>query len=270
MMDEKSKVIKDSIIKGFKNGNSKIANRGCYGYVQDAKGKLVINEREAIVARWIFERYISGHSLGKIADALLSKGICSPTCRTIWNREAIDKLLSNEKYTGDVVLQKTVVQKGKQVVNNEIAEKYTLHDSHPAIISMDLFIEVQHEKARRSNIVRTESGTQRKVIKYNSGNAPSGLLICSECGSTYRRITRNTKGGKEIVWRCGNRVEHGNETCKKSPTVSDAFIKEYIYRELKLFEFDEEKIRKKIDSINVRTDGTLSVIMKIRNRDISL
>lgn len=49
----------------------------------------------------------------------------------------------------------------------------------------------------------------------------SGLLICSECGSPYRRITRNTKDGEEIVWRCANRVEHWKEICQHSPTISD-------------------------------------------------
>ncbi len=101
-------------------------------------------------------------------------------------------------------------------------------DHHPAIISKELFAVVQTEKAKRSNLVETEEGTQRKTTKYNSNNALSGLFICQECGSPYRRINRHTKDGKEIVWRCANRVEHGKEICKHSHTISDEAVKKFV------------------------------------------
>lgn len=105
---QKSDAIKAGLRKGFQDGSSKVAKRKCYGYTLSPNGELEINPREAKVVCWIFERYLSGDSLGRIATGLEKQGILSPTGRPKWNREAIDKLLSNEKYTGQVMLQKTV------------------------------------------------------------------------------------------------------------------------------------------------------------------
>ena len=107
---EKSKPIRDGLQRGFRDGTSKMAQRRCYGYDTDPDGELVINPDEAAVARWIFDRYLSGNSLGKIAAGLEEQGIPSPTGKPKWSREALNKLLSNEKYTGRVLLQKTSVR----------------------------------------------------------------------------------------------------------------------------------------------------------------
>lgn len=75
----KSKSIRDGLQKGFRNGTSKMAQRRCYGYDTGSDGELVINPDEAATVRWIFERYLSGDSLGKIAARLEEQGIPSPT-----------------------------------------------------------------------------------------------------------------------------------------------------------------------------------------------
>lgn len=93
---QKSDAIKAGLRKGFQDGSSKVAKRKCYGYTLSPNGELEINPREAKVVCWIFERYLSGDSLGRIATGLEKQGILSPTGRPKWNREAIDKLLSNE------------------------------------------------------------------------------------------------------------------------------------------------------------------------------
>ncbi len=100
--------------------------------------------------RWIFERYIAGDSLGKIATGLEKQGISSPTGRLKWNREAIDKLLSNEKYTGRVLLQKTVSTGAVQIENDGLMGRYLYTDTHEAIISDEIFMAVQQEKLKRT------------------------------------------------------------------------------------------------------------------------
>ena len=102
---QKSEAIKNGLRKGFQDGCSKMAKRKCYGYTINSDGELKINPDEAKVVSWIFERYLAGDSLGKIAAGLERQGIPSPTSKPRWNREAIDKLLSNEKYTGRVSLE---------------------------------------------------------------------------------------------------------------------------------------------------------------------
>ena len=145
-MIQKSEAIKAGLRKGFQDGESKMARRKCYGYDIGPDGKLVVNSDEAAVVHWIFDRYLSGDRLGKIATGLERQGIPSPTGRPKWNREAIDKLLSNEKYTGRVLLQKTISTGAAQIENDGLMERYLYTGTHEAIISDEIFTAVQQEK----------------------------------------------------------------------------------------------------------------------------
>jgi len=147
---QKSEAIKVGLRKGFQDGSSKMAHRKCYGYEVSPDGELVVNPDEAQVVCWIFEQYLSGKSLGKIAASLERQDILSPTGRSKWNREAIDKLLSNEKYTGRVLLQKTVSTGAIQIENDGLMERYLYTGSHEAIVSDEMFMAVQQEKFKRT------------------------------------------------------------------------------------------------------------------------
>ena len=141
-----SENIKAGLRRGFQDGTSKLAQRKCYGYDANADGELVVNEEEAAVVRWMFEQYAAGKSLGKIADSLARQHIQSPIGKPKWNREAIDKLLANEKYTGRVLLQKTV--NGWDNAGEE--KRYLYNSKHEAIITDELFRTVQSERLCRS------------------------------------------------------------------------------------------------------------------------
>ena len=147
---QKSKAIKAGLRKGFQDGSSKMAKRKCYGYTLSPNGELEINPDEAKVVHWIFERYLSGDSLGEIAVELERLGIPSPTGKPRWSREAIDKLLSNEKYTGRVMLQKTISIGNSQIENDGLMDRYLYTGTHEAIISAEMFQAVQEEKQKRS------------------------------------------------------------------------------------------------------------------------
>lgn len=84
----------------------------------------------------------TGHSLGAISNWLYENKISSPTGKVRWSRETISKLLRNEKYTGDVLLQKTFVKDvltGKQFKNQGELEQYLIQQHHPMIVSKELF-----------------------------------------------------------------------------------------------------------------------------------
>ena len=83
-------------------------------------------------------------------------GIPSPTGRPKWNREAIDKLISNEKYTGRVMLQKTISTGAVQIENDGLMERYLYTNTHEAIISDEMFKAVQEEKQKRSNVMENK------------------------------------------------------------------------------------------------------------------
>ncbi len=132
----RSEQIKSGLQKSFRSGKSSKASTVCYGYRIDSKGKLKIHPDEATHLVYIFESFATGDSLGKISDGLFLMDVPSPTGKEIWSKETISKILSNEKYAGDVVWGKTQVRDGVQVKTTDPAIKTTLKDHHPSIISL--------------------------------------------------------------------------------------------------------------------------------------
>ena len=82
---------------------------------------------------------------------LEQKGLLSPTGKPKWSRETLNKLLSNEKYTGRVLLQKTISAGASQIENDGLMEQYLYTDTHEAIISDEVFKAAHEEKQKRSN-----------------------------------------------------------------------------------------------------------------------
>ena len=104
---------------------------------------MAIDEAGAEIVRKMFRMRAEGHTPGEISNWLCKNGIFSPTGRARWSREAISKLLRNEKYVGDVVFQKIFVQdlfSGRQVKNNGKLEKFLIQGHHPPIVSRELFM----------------------------------------------------------------------------------------------------------------------------------
>ena len=100
----------------------------------------------------IFQMYLTGDSIGKIRSILEQRGIPSPSGGTAWPKRTIEKILQNEKYTGSVVLYKTYMAEypaKKQIENHGQHELVRVDEHHPAIISQELFDEVQTAIASR-------------------------------------------------------------------------------------------------------------------------
>ena len=152
MNKQKSALITAGMREGFRDGTSKLANRICYGYECDERGNFVVFVPEAMVVLQIFNSYLNGASLGQIADYLAEREIPSPSASR-WNREALGKLLRNEKYAGQVKLQKTIVQDGEQVTNREI-DQYLYKNNHPTIITVAAFEETQMRLLERAKEVQ--------------------------------------------------------------------------------------------------------------------
>lgn len=96
-----------------------------------------------------------------------------------------------------------------------------MENAHPAIIDRATFQKVQEEMARRSSLRKTSSKAKTEQGKYSGKYALGGLLVCSECGSPYRRVTYMPGGQKRFVWRCINRLEYGKKICKCAPTLEE-------------------------------------------------
>ena len=195
------------------------------GYREGPDGQPEIDPDQAPVVRRIFARYLMGHSVGQICRDLMADGV--PTARggEKWCDTTVRNILQNEKYIGDALLQKTfsadLFDDRQQIKNEGQLPKYYVHDCHPAIIDRDTFQRVQEEIARRSSLRKTSSKTKTEQGKYSSKYAFGELLVCSECGSPYRRVTYMPRGQKRYVWRCINRLEHGTRVCRCSATMEE-------------------------------------------------
>ena len=192
------------------------ANFKCFGYEKGADGIPIIVPEQAEIVTTIYNRYLDGSSIPQIQSFLQRSGIKSPTGKDIWSRDVITHILKNEKYVGDLLLQKTFrtdcISK-KQKVNRGELPKYLVSDNHPAIISREKYNLVQMEFARRGSEHKKSSITITEQGKYSGKYALSELLICGECGGHYRRRQKSKNGKKQIVWRCINRIENGEQAC---------------------------------------------------------
>lgn len=147
-----SENIKWGIHRCFETGSNSFTGRRCYGYSTGPEGILVVKEEEAWVVEMIFSLYLSGKSLRAISGELWLREISSPRGHRKWGIETISKLLSNEKYTGNVLLQKTFVRdflKGTQEKNMGQCDQYLILGCHQSIIMQELFDMVQIAKSNR-------------------------------------------------------------------------------------------------------------------------
>lgn len=176
------------------------------GYTRGEDGQAVIVPEEAEVVKRIFREYLEGASLVEICRGLETDGILTGAHKEKWRPETVHKMLRNEKYMGDALLQKTYTTDfltKKKVVNNGIAPQYYVENSHEAIIPKDIFMRVQEEMDRRANLT---SGADKKRRLYSSKYALSGIVFCGHCGDIFRRIKWNNRGCRSTVWRCVSRV----------------------------------------------------------------
>ena len=217
-----------------KQGNVPFQCKYFLGYTKNADGEIEIVPEEAEIVREIYERYLSGDSLYGIKCYLEAKEIPTPAGCSVWRQETIRSILSNEKYKGDAIINKTYVSDciSKRIkANNGERNKYYIENNHPAIIDAGTFARVQEEIARRSGKPKVkQKGTKTELSRYSSKYALSELLICGECRTPYRRCTWTAKGKKKAVWRCINRLDYGKKYCHHSPSIEESLLQDAVMR----------------------------------------
>ena len=200
-----SKNVKLGLQYRFQQGRVMVNARCFLGYDKDDEGHLVINPEQAEIVKRIYREYLEGASCMKIARGLEHDGIQTSRGKTRWHDTTIRKILENEKYMGDALLQKTYTidfLKKKRVKNTGIMPQYYIEDDHEPIISKETFMQVQEEIARRSS----EHDIMGRKKGFSSNHAFSQIVFCSECGERFRRIHWNNHGKKSVVWRCITRL----------------------------------------------------------------
>ena len=205
-------------------GTLKVPCHRLYGYKKDADGKFCIIPEQAEVVREIYERYKDGASLRNLKDWLEENQIKTVLGTDDWSISVIKGILTNEKYCGDVLLQKTFCTDviSKKIVKNvgQMAQYY-MPDHHEAIVSREQYNAVKAEMARRSALRSPSKTAVTGRSCYTSKYALSDRLVCGECGTLYRRCTWTSRGRKYPVWRCTSRLNYGTKYCHDSPTIKE-------------------------------------------------
>ena len=178
----------------FQAGKVQVNYNRFLGYTKDEDGQLVIVPEEAAVVKRIFREYLEGASLLEICKGLETDGILTGAHMKRWRPETVHKMLQNEKYMGDALLQKTYTVDfltKKKVVNDGIAPQYYVENAHDPVVPKEVFYRVQGEFERR------REGTTINDRKY----ALSCKIYCADCGEKYSRCA-GTEKYPDAVWRC--------------------------------------------------------------------
>ena len=188
---------------GFQEGRGRVNFSSFLGYRRGAKaGTYEIVPAEAEIVRRIYRSYLEGFSPKMIADGLMEDGICTPSGGEHWYPSTVASILENEKYAGDLLMQKWYVEDyltHKCVKNSGEKPQYFVEDDHDPIVPKAVFYQVQGEKKRRSGLAKDPS-----KLRFGNRLALNGRLICEKCGRTLKRYVKSQEDLTD--WRCRQRA----------------------------------------------------------------
>jgi DNA invertase Pin-like site-specific DNA recombinase len=183
------------------------ANR-LLGYDKDAQGNLVINEGQAAIVRQIYRLYLKGISGYKIARILNDQNIPTYTKKP-WSSQRILRIISNEKYTGDCMMQKSFVNdNGRQIINRGQRAKYLIENNHPAIIDRKDW----------------EAAQQIRESRRKKAYPLSSMLRCPFCGASLTRVVHERRW---VSWICATYLRKGKAKCP-GMRIADGVLQEIV------------------------------------------
>lgn len=212
-----SENVRWGIQRSMQRGKVNLVRSNFLGYRTGADGKPEIDEKEAAVIRRIYDMYLDGKTIRYIADSLTADGIPTPGRTKAWCFSTVKSILTNEKYKGDALLQKTLVvdyltKKTKK--NDGDAKQFYISNSHPAIIEPDKFDLVQTEIERRC----------RQGSKLSNNSPFTTRIICGDCGGYFGHKVYHGKDKYRVdAWQCNQRYK-GEKVCE-TPTLKEYEIK---------------------------------------------
>ena len=193
------------IRRRFEQGKVSVNHTKFLGYDKDKDGNLIINQKQAKIVRRIYKDFLEGMGVNSIARKLEADGVKGWNGKSKWRPGTINKMLSNEKYKGDALLQKTYTLdylSKKRAKNDGKVPQYYVEESHPAIIDKDMWEAVQLEIQRRKEFSK-KYGSR----KLDGDNPLSGRVICGQCGGAFGRKVWNSTDERlrRIIWRCNKK-----------------------------------------------------------------
>lgn len=213
----------------YQQGKVQINHNRFLGYAKDANGNLIIDPEQAETVKRIYREYLEGLSMDKISAGLERDGILTGAGGKKWHTSTINKILRNEKYIGDALLQKTYTTdflNKTRVKNNGLVPQYYVEGDHEAIIPKDIYLQVQEELVRRRVVKTSANGKKRS---YSCNHCFSQIVICGEYGEMFRRLHWNNRGVKSIVWRCISRLESTGLECH-ARTINELVLQDAVVK----------------------------------------
>ena len=217
-----SQNVRMGIQYNFQRGKPMLNHNRFLGYTKKKGGNLVIVPEEADVVRGIFRDFLEGLSFGEIISGLEDQGVFTPSGKTKWYHSTIQSMLKNEKYMGDLLLQKSYTKDfltKERAENQGIFPQYYVKNAHAPIVPREVFMRVQGALLRRENELIIAGKRSRPSVPH----ALHGKLICGLCGQPYCRYTPPSG---VTYWRCKSRITKG-EYCA-SATIPDKEIRRLI------------------------------------------
>ena len=227
------------IRKRFADGKVSMPYKRFMGYRRGEKGIPEIVEAEAKIVRGIFRRFLEGATSTMIAKELNGAGIPCPARKSQlgeeetgtekdkrkiarWSPSTVESILTNEKYKGDAILQKTYCTDyiQKTFVENDGSEipKYYAQNSHPAIISSEVFDLAQMELEWRKSL----NGS------YSGKSCFASRVVCGDCGAFYgSKVWHSTDKYRRVIWRCNNKYG-GDAKCSTPHVTQDELEKAFV------------------------------------------
>ncbi len=252
----------------YQNGQLQINHNRFLGYTKDADGNLVIDPEQAEVVKRIYREYLKGSSMNKIAAGLEADGILTGAGGKRWHTSTINKILRNEKYIGEVLLQKTYTTdflNKTKVKNNGLVPQYYVEGNHEAIIPKDIYLQVQEELVRRRVVKTSANGKKRS---YSCNHCFSQIVICVDCGEMFRRIHWNNHGCKSIVWRYISRLESTGLECH-ARTINELVLQDAVVKAINQMLGDKSSYQAQLQ-LNIASVIRASQATSVENIDEKL
>lgn len=206
-----------SIQKRFQNGTFVIAYPP-YGY-KNVDGKMVIVSEQANIVKQIFIDTLAGKGADTIARSLNDKNILSKRGGK-WTADTVRGIIRNEKYTGDVIFQKTYTDSNyMRHTNKGERNSYYCKNHHEPVISHDIYEKANEIINQRSK----EKGNGKNTERYQNRYGFSGRIKCGECGGTFKRRTHYKPSGSYVAWCCVNHISNKSSCSMKY--ITDESIK---------------------------------------------
>ena len=226
LAQEESRSISENVTWGWRkrisDGKVSVAYSHFLGYEKGEDGFMQVVESEAKIVRQIYGMFLDGQTPSSIAAFLTKQRIPTPAGREKWQSSTVKSILTNEKYKGDALLQKTFTVdflSKKAKINEGEVPQYYVEKSHPAIVSAEVFDLTQYEMRRRA----------RKGRHTSAASVFSDKLVCGECGAVYgSKVWHSTDAYRTMIWRCNEKYAVKGQPCPsphlRNEEIQNAFV----------------------------------------------